>query len=687
MTVLRRSLAEQAAIALAIIGAGLAATGVMLAGANRGVDLPPAFELGPGALFFLGTVPFVLAGGLLVGKRPGNLVGWILLGLGLVWQVHGVAGEFRVLAWSAGSIAPWAAWSWDLLWLPGVALVPVLFATFPEGRLPSPRWRPVPVLLGVAVGLYVAGVGLRPGPLTNTPIDNPLGVPALAGVTPLLEGLGQITFVGAALLSFAAPIARYLRADRVQRYQLKWFVAAAALVITSWMIADGLQAVGVNGPFIASVRTVPLIALPIATAFAVLRYRLYDIDVALNRGLLYAGLAAVLGAIYLAVVVGIGTLVGGRGGASVPLTVVATALAAVAFQPARQRLQTVANRLVYGQRASPYDVLASFTQRMAGTYPTGEAPNAIAQAVVEGLRVARCEVWLRVGRELHAASRWPEADLPVDPFPVPTRDTPLVCPGADRTYAVHHDGRLLGAIGVMAEHGERITAGDDRLLHDLAAAAWLVLDNAQLVSELRSSRQRLITAQDTQRRRTERNLHDGAQQRLLELALTLRRAHQQADGQGAEPAAGTIATAELQLRAALGELRELARGLHPAILTERGLVAALESLAERAPLPVTVTATGLGRYAPPVEATAYFVAAEAVANVIKHAGATSVTITAGTDGSRLVVNVTDDGCGGADPTRPGLTGLADRVGALGGHLLVTSPTASGTQIRMELPCA
>jgi hypothetical protein len=315
MTVQRRPLAGQAAIALAIFGAVLAAAGVLLAVSNRGVVLPSAFELGPGASFFLGTVPFVLAGGLLAGKRPGNHVGWILLAVGLVWQVHGVAGEYRVMAWSAGSPAPWAAWSWDLLWLPGVALVPVLFATFPDGRLPSPRWRPVPVLLGVAVGLYVAGVGLRPGTLSNTPIDNPLGVPALGGVTPLLEALGQITFVGAALLSFAAPVVRYRQAGRVQRYQLKWFVAAAALVVTSWIFADVLQAVGLNGPFIAPIRTLPLVALPVATAVAVLRYRLYDIDVALNRGLLYAGLAAVLGAIYLAVVVGIGTLVGGQGGA------------------------------------------------------------------------------------------------------------------------------------------------------------------------------------------------------------------------------------------------------------------------------------------------------------------------------------------------------------------------------------
>jgi signal transduction histidine kinase len=678
-----------ARVAAAVTAAAvvLAVTGLWLTWANRGVVLPSAYEAGPGVVFFLGTLPFILAGGLLATRRPANVVGWILLAFGLVWQAYGVAGELRITAFAAGATAPWAAWLWDLLWLPGIALVPVLLLIFPEGRLPSSRWRSVTALLAVSIALYVAGVGLRPGPLSNTPIDNPLGIGALGGLTPLLLRLAEITFIGVTLLSLAAPVLRYRRAGQVQRYQLKWFLTAAVLVIVAWMVADLLQATGADGPFIATIRTAPLVGLPVATAVAVLRYRLYDIDVALNKGLLYTGLIGVVSAVYLAVVFGVGALIGGRDGVSVPLAVAATALAAVVFQPARHRLQTLANRAVYGQRASPYEVLAAFTQRMAGAYPTGAAPLAMAQTVVDGLRVAGCGVWLRVGRQLHLAGCWPPAG-PADPVPVVRRDVPVAVPGADRTYPVHHDGELLGAIGVTTAPGVQLSDSEDRLLTDLAAAAWLVLDNAQLVSELRTSRQRLIAAQDTQRRRTERDLHDGAQQRLLELALTLRVAHEQAAEGGAEPAVGTIAAAELQLRAALGELRDLARGIHPAILTERGLVAALESLAQRAPLPVSVTAPGVDRLAAVVEATAYFVAAEAMANVIKHAGAATATIALTITGDRrLLLTVIDDGCGGADPSQPGLTGLVDRVGALDGTLEVLSPPAGGTQIRMEVPCA
>ncbi|WP_052668966.1 sensor histidine kinase [Nitriliruptor alkaliphilus] len=655
-----------------------------LSWSTRHVVLPAGFEAGPGAAYLVATLAFVASGAVLAARRPANLVGWVLLAMGTTWQLYGLAGVLRVVAHDAGRAAPWAAWAWDTAWIPALGLVPVLVLCFPDGRLPAPRWRRAIVLLSLSMVALLAGIGLRPGRLASTPVDNPLGLAALADATPVLETVGNLCFAAALLAAAVSMWVRYRRALRTERYQLKWFVTAVVLVVAGATAGNVLEATGASAETLALVRTAPLLALPIAVTVAVLRYRLYGIDTLISRSLQYTGLAGVVGLVYLTVVIGIGSLVGGRPNTGVPLTVGATAIAAVVFQPARRRLEEAANRLVYGQRASPYDVLSSFTERMAGVYPTGTAPEAMAEAVVAGLPVADCCVWLRVRDDLRLAASWPPG---ADVGAVRIDPSVLRLPGSDHVYPVHRDGTLLGAIAVTSAPGEQLSAAEDRLLRDLAAAAWLVLDNAQLVSELRTSRERLVTAQDAQRRRTERDLHDGAQQRLLELALTLRTAHRQVDEHGPLPATDTIAAAEMQLRAALAELRDLARGIHPAILTERGLVAALESLAARAPLPVTVSAEAIGRLSPTVESTAYFVAAEAIANVIKHAGAGHATIDLHRTGDLIRLQVSDDGSGGADPTQPGLTGLADRVGALDGSLEIVSPPAGGTRLTAILPCA
>jgi signal transduction histidine kinase len=669
------------------VGLAMFVATLWLGRVTRGVELPPGFEPGMRPTLLLALLLFVGAGGLLAAERPAHPVGWVLLATGLVWQIVGLAGQVRIATFAAGETSVLAAWVWHVLWLQGLVLIPLLFLLFPDGRLPSRRWRPIMWLFATTAGLLFAVMGLWPGRFPTTPVINPIGVEPLAGLLALLDT--GAWFLGLVVIpaSWAAPIVRYRRADRVQRYQLKWFLTAAVIVIGAWAVADTLQALGVAG-FFFPLRTIPLALLPLATVVAVVRYRLYDIDLVISRTLLYTGLVGVVGLVYLGVLVGVGTIIGGREGVSVPLAVAATALAAVAFQPARQRLQRLANRLVYGQRASPYEVLASFTQRMTDAYPAGQAPAAMAEAVGEGLRLACCNVWLRVGDELHVAGRWPPQPS-ANPGPVAVR-SPVdfdEVPDADRTYPVHHEGALLGVIGIRTRSGVHLADSEDRLLADLAAAAWLVLDNAQLVSELRTSRQRLVTAQDTQRRRIERDLHDGAQQRLLELAMTLQLARRQVDEAAQGPATQTIAAAELQLRTALAELRDLARGIHPAILTERGLQAALESIAERAPMPIVVTGDGIGRHTAALEATAYFVAAEAIANVIKHAGAGKATITLAVADGWLHLTVTDDGCGGADTTASGLRGLTDRVAALNGRFRVTSPRGQGTTVELALPSA
>jgi signal transduction histidine kinase len=284
---------------------------------------------------------------------------------------------------------------------------------------------------------------------------------------------------------------------------------------------------------------------------------------------------------------------------------------------------------------------------------------------------------------LEVAFWLPDEERYVDPAGRPVD----VAAGPDRAVTpLEHDGNRLAVL-----------VHDPSLLDDLGlveaagAAATLALENARLqvelrarLEEVRASRARLVQAQDAERRRIERDLHDGAQQRLLGVRLALQLAK---DGIGDDAAVDALlAEADAEVGGALEELRALARGIHPAVLTDEGLAPALGALARRSSVPVDV-AVEAERFAPAVEATAYFVACEALANAVKHAGASRVAIDVTRTNGKVTVAVADDGAGGADPGGPGLRGLRDRVEALDGRLEVASPAGAGTRVTAAIPCA
>jgi signal transduction histidine kinase len=270
------------------------------------------------------------------------------------------------------------------------------------------------------------------------------------------------------------------------------------------------------------------------------------------------------------------------------------------------------------------------------------------------------------------------------------RPVTLPAPGSDRAVT------MLGptAAPVAALVHDPVLLERRALLMSAGAAARLALENERLqaelrvqLAELRSSRARIVSAGDEERRRLERDLHDGAQQRLLSLGLALQLARAQL-APDANGAAELLSEADAELRAAVGELHELARGIHPAVLTEQGLGPALTTLAERSPVPVTILEVPDERLAPPAEAAAYFLVSEALANVAKYAGASSARVSVSRADGKLCVRVDDDGVGGADPSRgSGLRGLLDRVQALDGDFSVESPVGGGTHVRAAIPCA
>jgi len=375
------------------------------------------------------------------------------------------------------------------------------------------------------------------------------------------------------------------------------------------------------------------------------------------------------------------------------LSIVATAIVAVAFQPVREQLQRVANRLVYGKRATPYEVLSQFSERVAETYGAEEALPKMARVLAEGTGAERALVWLRAGTLLRPAAAWPESGgAAQEPVRVLGDNMPDL-PG-DEAVPVQHQGELLGGLTVTKRSGESLTPIERKLLDDLAHQAGLVLKNVGLTAELlarledlRASRQRLVAAQDEERRRLERNLHDGAQQNLVAIKVKLGLAEMLA---AKDPARAKELLAQLKgdTDEALETLRSLARGIYPPLLAEKGLAAALESQARKATLPVDVEADGVGRFPQDTEAAVYFCVLEALQNVQKYADASRAVVRLSTVREELHFEVNDDGKGFEPATQKmgsGSQNMRDRIDALGGSMEVKSATGAGTSVVGYLP--
>jgi signal transduction histidine kinase len=420
---------------------------------------------------------------------------------------------------------------------------------------------------------------------------------------------------------------------------------------------------------------IPLI--PAAAAIAIMKYRLYDIDVVIRKTVVLGTIAVFITSVYMALVVGPILLIGSGGGSreSVVLSAIAAAVVAVAFQPVRQRANRFADRLVYGKSATPYEVLSEFSGRVGEAYAADDVLPRMAQVLAAGTGAEAAAVWLRVGGELRPTAVWPvEVSVPTE-LPPDAVD-------------VLHQGDLLGALSVAMPPSDPMDPAKRKLVEDLASQAGLVLRNVRLIEELRASRQRLVAAQDEERRKIERNIHDGAQQQLVALAVKLRLAETLATGEGAEKTAATLEQLQSDAGTALEDLRDLARGIFPPLLADKGLAAALEAQARKSPVPVDIDAGSVGRYSQEVEAAVYFCSLEALQNVAKYAHASRASIKLTQINGSLTFEVADDG-DGFDPTTTGygtgLQGMADRLDAIGGTLIVRSEPGHGTSVTGRAP--
>src|SRR6266568_3392668 len=466
--------------------------------------------------------------GALVVRRAGNVIGWFLLGIGAGLAVQTFVSTYAVLGITHPGTLPapelvglLAEWSF----VPLVSAIVFMLLLFPPGTLPSPRWRPFAALALLATALTMAGFVVHPRQIAlpapggaSLTIANPLGIqslgPVLSTVLPgTLDSLGLVDVV---LLAgaLASLVVRYRSGRREVRQQIKWITLAVVAFVAcqvAALLATAATGTGSNPVTIAAYTAIPVIVLfgfPALITVAILKHGLYEIDVIINRALRYGLLSAALTAIYVGIVVGIGTLAGYAGG---PLLTAAAALAiAVLFQPLRRRAQLVANRIVYGQRATPYQVLADFAEDMAGQLDVDVALDRMASVLAGATGAVRVEVWVRVGAQLRPRATWPPGSaLPAAVQLTDGAELPVFAE-ATRAIAVRHGDELLGALTLHKPRNEPVSPAEDKLLTHLASQAGLVLRNVRLTAELRAriddlraSRRRLVGAQNAERRKIE----------------------------------------------------------------------------------------------------------------------------------------------------------------------------------------
>lgn len=653
----------------------------IVVGSTLGIVLEFAAGFPGETAFAIGLLTFPAVGLFVLSRRPTARLGWLMVSMGFLAAVpSGPYADFAL-----ANDLPFGSLALALdgpLWVPFIGISGYLLLLFPDGHLPSPRWRWFSWTCGIGLALVMVGIWLYPGPLTESrfpDVENPIGVDALGPVLDIL----LIVLVSAPLLMLGGAVALVVRmrrtTDDVVRHQIRWLAYSASWIAAIYALAF-FPTLGNESDWSGWIQTVGVssfVLIPITIGIAVLRYRLYDIDVVIRKTLVFAAMAAVIALVYVGLVVGVGALVGSR--QSPVLSALAAAVVAIAFQPVRTRARRLADRVVYGERATPYEVMSTFGDQLAGTYSADDVLGRTARVLGEGVGAERARVWLSVGDDFREVAAWPDESLERDD---------------DFTTEVRHQGEILGALSVAMPPNDPMNPSKESLVRDLAAQAGLVLRNERLTAalkarlvELQAAQKRLVAAQDAERRNLERNIHDGAQQQLVALQVRQRLAEQliDRDPTKAKEMLGQIQT---DTGTALDDLRDLARGIYPPLLADKGLAAALESQARKATVPVRIDADGIGRFPQEIEAAVYFSTLEALQNTAKYADATAVVITIGRADHQLTFSVTDDGHG-FDPASSGrgsgLQGIADRLGALEGEVTVESAPGLGTVVSGVLP--
>jgi signal transduction histidine kinase len=631
-------------------------------------------------------------GGLIASRQPGNTIGWLFCGVAAVFALTAFTDEYVAIAVTRPALLPFSiqlAWVSSWVFVLALEAVPLVLLLFPTGEPPSRRWRPliwaVVALGAMVVAGFIVGTNDLEAP-DGYRLANPTAIRSLPQLGSALLTIGGFGSLAAAFASLAALILRFRHATGDERQQIRWlaYVGLAMLVLLAATIVSE-DVVALNSVLFFLLFLAIAVGIPTAAGIAILKFHLYDIDVVIRKTLIYGALAGFITGVYVLVVVLIGAL---TTDALVP-SIVATTIVAAAFQPVRERVTRVANGLVFGTRAAPYEVLARFSDRVGAAYAVDDVMERAARVIAEGTGAERAEVWVRVAGTLQRATSWPRDD-----GDEPSAEHEQIVP-------VVHQGENLGEIRIRTSPAHPLRPTEEKLLRDLAAQTGSILRNLGLMSELeeriqelsrraeelRASRSRIVQAHDAERRRLERNIHDGAQQHLVALAVKLRLAGSVA---AKDPAKAEAMLRELheQTDAALRTLLDLASGIYPAVLEDQGIGPALQRQAGTVGSVVQIEAEDLERLPIETEAAVYFVCLEAMQNAAKYARASRVLVHLAKDDGLLMFSVADDGVGfdaAATGTGSGLQNMRDRLASFGGDVRIDSSPGRGTTVSGRVP--
>ncbi len=649
---------------------------------------------------------FALAGAFAVVRRPFERQGLLALGgtgLGAIATLAAAVGQAHLHGAGVSATALSVARVAEPL---AVALLPVaamhLLLGLPDGSCRLSR--------AAIAGGYVVGAGIGIAMWTRRPAL-PLWPVAVETVV-----FGTIGLIGSQR--------RYVRSRGVERQRMQWFGWAIAVGAEMLVVALALRVLWgwpTRPWLVVMVASVPL---AVALAMGSSRRLAGRIDRILAHTVSLAGLTGIVVIVYLVIVVGLGHTPTHDQRSLLALSMAAAAVAALLYGPARQRLTQYANRIVYGEREAPDTVLRTFGSRLSRAIPMDELLLQVAESLRKTLGLAAAEVWTGSGGHLERTVSVP--DVPVRRMTLNDEEAavvaragvtgtawveiwlPSLLAGREdsvvRVAPTTHSGQVLGLIvAVRPPNSDQFTTDDDTMLTELARQVGLALHNVELDSalqesldevrrqadELRASRARIVAASDAARRQIERNLHDGAQQHLVALAVNVRLARQLAER---DPEASGKILDQLGegIQEAVQELRALAHGIYPPLLIDRGIGEALRSAAGRAALPTEVDADGLDRYSPERESAVYFCCLEALQNAGKHAGeGATAFVHVWADETNLSFEVRDTGAGfdakGTLASGAGFVNMSDRVGAIGGSVTVKSAPGEGTTIEGRIP--
>ena len=621
---------------------------------------------------------FAWMGCALLARRPGHLMGPLLCLIGLANAVSGAAFAYAryALVHMPGSppLATPALWLNTWLYAPALSLTGlVLPLVFPEGRLLSARWRPALWAALALIPLWAVGLAFVPQNMGSyfRDLPDPYTYPSLEPLFRTAQVLAVLCGLTAGAAAVASVVLRWRRADRVGRQQLKWFfavlpLAAAAMII---QVTDPGSGAAVGLGALAGA------LMPVAIGVAVLRYRLYEIDVLLSRAVLYALLTAGVAGVYVAVVT-VAEVVFGRSGHSMTVQVLATAVGAAALFPLRDRVQRRVDRLFYGDRGVPYEALARLGRRVEESGDTDSALNSVVKTIADSLRLPYAALELRLADGWRQAAAYGHAPAEVTTFPLISQRETV--------------GRLVAG---TRSPGERLGPDDVRLLADLARQAGPATHAVALREALDASRAGLVAAREEERRRLRRDLHDGLGPTLAGLTLGLDTARTRSAGQ--PELLELLGKLKAETQRAVTDVRRIVYGLRPPALDEFGLIGSLREEVGRLQyevpaLTVTLDAPDedLTDLPAAVEVACFRIVTEALTNVVRHAHATRCSVRIQLDHG-LAVDVSDDGVGLPEGWRTGvgIASMRERVAELGGTLAIEPGLPHGTRISAHLPAA